>query len=114
MVEHISNLFSFFGGIGLFFYGMNVMGENLQRVAGQKLSNILKALTSNKFIAILLGTFVTAVIQSSAATIIMVVGFVNAGIMQLAQAVPVIMGANIGTTITAWIVSLHNFWHAVV
>ncbi len=106
MVEHISNLFSFFGGIGLFFYGMNVMGENLQRVAGQKLSNILKALTSNKFIALLLGTFVTAVIQSSAATIIMVVGFVNAGIMQLAQAVPVIMGANIGTTITAWIVSL--------
>ena len=106
MVEHISNLFSFFGGIGLFFYGMNVMGENLQRVAGQKLSNILKALTSNKFIAILLGTFVTAIIQSSAATIIMVVGFVNAGIMQLAQAVPVIMGANIGTTITAWIVSL--------
>lgn len=106
MVEHISNLFSFFGGIGLFFYGMNVMGENLQRVAGQKLSNILKALTSNKFIAILLGTFVTAVIQSSAATIIMVVGFVNAGIMQLAQAVPVIMGANVGTTITAWIVSL--------
>ena len=106
MIEHISNLFSFFGGIGLFFYGMNVMTENLQRVAGEKLSNILKALTSNKFIAILLGTFVTAVIQSSAATITMVVGFVNAGIMQLTQSVPVIIGANIGTTVTAWIVSL--------
>ncbi|EQE29167.1 na+/Pi-cotransporter family protein [Clostridioides difficile CD34] len=93
------------GGLGLFLYGMNLMGEGLQKSAGTKLKKIIKLLTSNLFMGVLVGTGVTAVIQSSSATTVMVVGFVNAGIMTLKQAIGVIMGANIGTTVTAQLVS---------
>ncbi len=94
------------GGLGLFLYGMQLMGGSLQKVAGQKLEKIIGLLTTNRFTGVIVGAFVTAVMQSSSATTVMVVGFVNAGIMQLTQAVGVIMGANIGTTITGQIVSL--------
>ncbi|WFD11055.1 Na/Pi cotransporter family protein [Tepidibacter hydrothermalis] len=93
------------GGLGLFLYGMNLMGEGLQKAAGEKLKKIIEMLTSNRFMGVLVGVFVTAIIQSSSATTVMVVGFVNAGIMQLSQAIGVIMGANIGTTVTAQLVS---------
>ncbi|MEG1310803.1 MAG: Na/Pi cotransporter family protein [Romboutsia sp.] len=95
------------GGLGLFLYGMNLMGEGLQKSAGEKLKKIIELLTKNIFIGVLLGTFVTAIIQSSSATTVMVVGFVNAGIMSLNQAIGVIMGANIGTTVTAQLVSFN-------
>ncbi|WFD09584.1 Na/Pi cotransporter family protein [Tepidibacter hydrothermalis] len=93
------------GGLGLFLYGMNLMAAGLQKAAGERLKKIIAMLTSNRFMAVLVGTFVTAVIQSSSATTVMVVGFVNAGIMKLTQAIGVIMGANIGTTVTAQLVS---------
>ncbi|PHV72100.1 Na/Pi cotransporter [Sporanaerobium hydrogeniformans] len=96
----------FLGGFGLFLFGMNFMGEGLQKAAGSKMKNLLGILTANRFLGVLVGAGVTALIQSSSATTVMVVGFVNAGLMSLMQAVGVIMGANIGTTITAWIVSL--------
>lgn len=99
-------ILSLFGGLALFLYGMQVMGDGLAKVSGGKLEQILENLTSNKIKAVLLGMGVTAVIQSSSATTVMVVGFVNSGIMKLAQAVGVIMGANIGTTVTSWILSL--------
>ena len=94
------------GGIGMFLYGMKLMGSSLESAAGAKMERILEKLTSNKAKGVALGAGVTAVIQSSAATIIMVVGFLNAGILKLAQGVPVIMGANIGTTITAQILRM--------
>ncbi len=97
------------GSLGIFLYGMKLMSEALQKVAGNKMRNILAAVTKNKFIGILTGFFITAVIQSSAATIVMVVSFVNAGLLNLIQAFSVIMGANIGTTATAWIISLLGF-----
>ena len=93
-------------GLALFLYGMHVMGEGLKRASGGKMESILERLTSNTLMAVLLGAAVTAVIQSSSATTVMVVGFVNSGIMKLAQAAGVIMGANIGTTMTSWILSL--------
>ncbi len=94
------------GGLAMFLYGMQVMGDGLAKVSGGKLEQILENLTSSKLKAVLLGLGVTAVIQSSSATTVMVVGFVNSGIMKLTQAVGVIMGANIGTTVTSWILSL--------
>ena len=94
------------GGLGLFLYGMNLMGDGLQKSAGSKLKRIIELLTSNVIMGVLVGMVVTMVIQSSSATTVMVVGFVNAGIMSLTQAIGVIMGANIGTTITAQLVSL--------
>ena len=94
------------GGIGMFLYGMKLMGNSLESAAGARMEKILERLTSNKAKGVALGAGVTAVIQSSAATIIMVVGFLNAGILKLAQGVPVIMGANIGTTITAQILRM--------
>lgn len=94
------------GGLALFLYGMNAMGDGLAKLSGGKLENILEKLTANKIKAVLLGAGVTAVIQSSSATTVMVVGFVNSGIMKLSQAVGVIFGANIGTTATTWILSL--------
>ena len=103
------NIFDFLtmlGGLAMFLYGMNTMGEGLTKVSGGKLERILERLTSNPIKAVLLGALVTAVIQSSSATTVMVVGFVNSGIMKLSQAIGIIMGANIGTTITAWILSL--------
>ena len=94
------------GGLALFLFGMNTMGDGLAKTAGSKLEKILERLTSNPIKGVLLGAGVTAVIQSSSATTVMVVGFVNSGIMKLSQAVGVIMGANIGTTVTSWILSL--------
>lgn len=94
------------GGLALFLYGMHVLGDGLSKASGGRLEQILEKLTSNKLKAVLLGAGVTAVIQSSSATTVMVVGFVNSGIMKLSQAIGIIMGANIGTTITSWILSL--------
>lgn len=100
------SVLSMIGGLALFLYGMHVMGDGLSKVSGGKMEKILEGLTSNPLKAVGLGALVTAVIQSSSATTVMVVGFVNSGIMKLSQAVGVIMGANIGTTITSWILSL--------
>ncbi len=100
------SILTLLGGLALFLYGMQVMGDGLAKVSGGKLEQILENLTSNPVKAVLLGAGVTAVIQSSSATTVMVVGFVNSGIMKLSQAVGVIMGANIGTTATSWILSL--------
>lgn len=94
------------GGLALFLYGMDVMGDGLAKTSGGKLEQILEKLTSTPIKAVLLGAGVTAVIQSSSATTVMVVGFVNSGIMKLSQAVGIIMGANVGTTVTSWILSL--------
>lgn len=105
MIEHIGNLFAFIGGLGMFLYGMNIMADGLQKSAGGKMKQLLGYLTNNRILGVLVGALVTAIIQSSSATTVMVVGFVNAGILNLTQAVGVIMGANIGTTITAWLVS---------
>ncbi len=105
-IEYVTSLFQFAGGIGMFLYGMSIMADGMQKSAGGKMKKLLGYLTSNRLLAILVGALITAIIQSSGATTVMVVGFVNAGLMTLLQAVGVIMGANIGTTITAWIVSL--------
>lgn len=102
----IFNLFTLFGGLAMFLYGMNIMGESLEKLGGGKFERILEKLTNNPIKGVLLGAMVTAVIQSSSATTVMVVGFVNSGIMRLSQAIGVIMGANIGTTVTSWILSL--------
>ena len=95
----------FIGGLAMFIYGMNIMADGLQHAAGSKMKKILEVLTQNKLMGIALGALVTAIIQSSSATTVLVVGFVNAGLMNLTQAISVIMGANIGTTITGWLVS---------
>lgn len=102
----IFSILTMIGGLALFLYGMEVLGDGLKKASGGKLEMILEKLTSNKLMAVLLGAGVTAVIQSSSATTVMVVGFVNSGIMKLSQAVGVILGANVGTTITAWFLSL--------
>ncbi len=94
------------GGLGLFLYGISIMSSSLQKAAGPKLKNLLKLLTSNRFVAVGMGAFVTALIQSSSATSVMVVGFVNAGLLQLQQAIGVVIGANIGTTITGQLIAL--------
>ena len=102
----IFNVLTMIGGLALFLYGMHVMGDGLAKTSGGKLEAILEKFTSKTLFAVLLGAGVTAVIQSSSATTVMVVGFVNSGIMKLEQAVGIIMGANIGTTVTSWILSL--------
>ena len=102
----IADIIALLGGLGFFLFGMSLLGDGLKRVAGSRLEMILAKLTSNTFKGVLLGTLVTAVIQSSSATTVMVVGFVNSGIMQLANAIGIIMGANIGTTATGWILTL--------
>lgn len=102
----IFDLLNMIGGLSLFLYGMKIMGDGLSKMAGGKLETILEKLTTKRILAVLLGAGVTAVIQSSSATTVMVVGFVNSGIMKLNQAVGIIMGANIGTTITSWMLSL--------
>ena len=102
----IFGLLTMVGGLALFLYGMEVLGDGLKKASGGKLEIILEKLTSNKLLAVLLGAGVTAIIQSSSATTVMVVGFVSSGIMSLSRAVGVILGANVGTTITAWILSL--------
>ena len=102
----IAEIIKLLGGLAFFLFGMSLLGEGLKRVAGSKLEVILAKLTSTTFRGVLLGTFVTAIIQSSSATTVMVVGFVNSGIMQLANAIGIIMGANIGTTATGWVLVL--------
>lgn len=102
----VFDIFALFGGLAMFLYGMNVMGDGLEKLGGGRFEKILEKLTSNPIKGVILGAVVTAVIQSSSATTVMVVGFVNSGIMKLGQAIGIIMGANIGTTITSWILSL--------
>lgn len=102
---YFSIIIPFVGGLGMFIYGMQIMAQGLENAAGSKMKSLLEALTRNKFMGVMLGALITAVIQSSSATSVMVVGFVNAGIMNLSQAMGVIMGANIGTTVTGWLVS---------
>ncbi|MBB6214577.1 phosphate:Na+ symporter [Anaerosolibacter carboniphilus] len=99
-------IFELLGGLGLFLYGMTIMGDGLEKAAGDKMKKIIEVLTNNRAVAVIIGALVTMIIQSSSATTVMVVGFVNAGIMTLTQATGIIMGANIGTTVTAQIVSL--------
>lgn len=101
-----TNILMLIGGLSLFLFGMNVMGDALEKKAGNRLKTILARLTSNKFKGFLLGLGITAIIQSSSATTVMVVGFVNSGVMALGQAVGVILGANLGTSVTSWILSL--------
>lgn len=104
-------VFAFLGGLGLFLYGMKIMSEGLQKIAGNRLRQVLEKLTGNRFSAFLVGTLVTAIVQSSSATTVMVVGFVNAGLMNLMQAIGVILGANIGTTVTAQMIAfkIHHY-----
>ncbi len=112
----LTMVFSLFGGLGLFIYGMKLMGEGLQKSAGSKLKRLLGLLTTNRVAGLLVGTGVTAIIQSSSATTVMVVGFVNAGLMSLKQSIGVIMGANIGTTVTAQLIAFklsHYSLHAI-
>lgn len=103
------NLLSLLGSLGLFLFGMKTMSEGLEKFAGDRLRSILAAMTKNRFMGVLTGIIVTALIQSSSATTVIVVSFVNAGLMNLAQAIGVIMGANVGTTVTAWIISAIGF-----
>ncbi|MCL2354440.1 MAG: Na/Pi symporter [Oscillospiraceae bacterium] len=101
------SLVFFIGGIGLFLYGMKIMSDGLQLSTGSRLKRILKVLTTNKFSGFLVGFIVTAIVQSSTATVVMVVGFVRAGLMNLSQVVGVIIGANVGTTTTGLIIALN-------
>ena len=104
-MNYVNIIIPFVGGLGMFIYGMQIMAQGLENAAGNRLKSLLEVLTRNKLMGVLLGAFITAVIQSSSATTVMIVGFVNAGIMNLTQAMGVIMGANIGTTVTGWLVS---------
>ncbi|MBR4651231.1 MAG: Na/Pi cotransporter family protein [Prevotella sp.] len=108
-METIINILSLCGALALFLYGMKIMSEGLEKFAGSKLRAILAAMTGNRVMGVLTGILITAIIQSSSATTVMVVSFVNAGLMTLAQSIGVIMGANIGTTVTAWIISAIGF-----
>lgn len=105
----ISDILTLLGALGLFLYGMKLMSEALQKVAGDKMRSILSAMTSNRVKGVMTGVLITALIQSSSATTVMVVSFVNAGLLSLVESVGVIMGANIGTTVTAWLISLLGF-----
>ena len=102
----IFNVFTLFGGLAMFLFGMDIMGKALEKQAGNKLQSILAKMTDNPIKGFFLGLAVTAIIQSSSATTVMTVGFVNSGLMQLHQAVGIIMGSNVGTTVTSWILSL--------
>lgn len=108
-METLLNLLSLIGSLGLFLFGMKTMSEGLEKFAGDRLRSVLAAMTKNRVMGVLTGILVTALIQSSSATTVMVVSFVNAGLMTLAQSIGVIMGANVGTTVTAWIISLIGF-----
>ena len=102
-MSNLLQVFTLIGALGMFLYGMTLMSEGLQKTAGDKLRSFLASMTSNKFKRVITGLGVTALVQSSSATTIMVVSFVNAGLLTLGNAIGVIMGANIGTTLTAWI-----------
>ena len=108
-MEIFINLLSLIGSLGLFLFGMKTMSEGLEKFAGDRLRSVLAAMTKNRVMGVLTGIFVTALIQSSSATTVMVVSFVNAGLMTLSQSIGVIMGANVGTTVTAWIISIVGF-----
>ena len=108
-ISDVGMIFKFVGGLGMFLFGMDMMAKGLQQSAGGKMKQWLGVLTRNRLMAVLAGALITAVIQSSSATTVMVVGFVNAGLMNLTQAIGVIMGANIGTTMTSWLVSMNEF-----
>lgn len=103
------NVFTIIGSLGMFLFGMNMMSESLQKVAGNRMRKILSTMTKNRFFGVLSGIIITSIIQSSSATTVLVVSFVNAGLLSLSEAISVIMGANIGTTVTAWLVSLVGF-----
>ena len=105
-MSNLLQIFTLIGALGMFLYGMTLMSEGLQKTAGDKLRSFLAQMTSNKFKRVLTGLGVTALVQSSSATTIMVVSFVNAGLLTLGNAIGVIMGANIGTTLTAWVTAL--------
>ncbi|MDZ7744093.1 MAG: Na/Pi symporter [Bacteroidota bacterium] len=109
LLEVIIRILTIVGALGFFLYGMKLMSESLQKVAGNRMRNILSVITSRPAKGVFTGFFVTAVIQSSSATTVMVVSFVNAGLLSLAESVGVIMGANIGTTITPWLITLLGF-----
>ena len=109
MDNTIFTVLKLLGSLALLMYGMKVMSEGLQKLTGDRLRNILGAMTTNRFTGLLTGAFVTAAVQSSTATTVMTVSFVNAGLLTLTQAISVIMGANIGTTVTAWIMSVFGF-----
>ena len=104
---NLSLILGLLGGLALFLYGMQMMSDGLEKAAGDRLKSILEKLTSNRFLGVLVGAVITAIIQSSSATTVMVIGFVNARLMTLRQAVWIIMGANIGTTITGQLVALN-------
>lgn len=108
-ITDLGMIFQFVGGLGMFLYGMSAMADGLQKFAGNRLQKLLGILTTNRLLGVLVGAGVTAIIQSSSATTVMVVGFVNAGIINLLQATGIIMGANIGTTVTSWIVSMSEW-----
>ena len=108
-MDTIINVLSLLGSLGLFLYGMKIMSEGLEKFAGDRLRSILAAMTKNRVMGVFTGILITALIQSSSATTVMVVSFVNAGLMTLKQAIGVIMGANVGTTVTAWIISAVGF-----
>ena len=108
-MDILLNILSLIGSLGMFLYGMKIMSDGLEKVAGEKMRSVLSAMTQNRFMGILTGVLITAVIQSSSATTVMVVSFVNAGLMTLKQSIGVIMGANIGTTVTAWLISAIGF-----
>lgn len=105
ILDTLMTIIKLLGGLGLFIYGMKLMGDGLENAAGEGLKKILEKVTKNPVIAVIVGAVVTMVIQSSSATTVMVVGFVNAGLMNLAQAAGIVMGANIGTTVTAQLVA---------
>lgn len=109
MINTVLYLLTLIGALGVFLYGMTVMSDSIQKLAGSSLRSLLSKMTSNPFKGILTGIGVTSIIQASAATIVMVVSFVNAGLISLPGAISIIMGANIGTTVTAWMVSILGF-----
>ena len=108
-IDFFDMLVGILGGLALFLYGMKVMSDGLQKVAGDKMRTVLSAMTTNRLAGVGTGFLVTSVIQSSSATTVMLVGFVNAGLLTLNQSIGVIMGANIGTTATAWLVAVFGF-----
>ena len=105
----LSEILTLLGSLAFFIYGMKIMSEAIQRVAGSKMRQVLRSMTSNRFKGVLTGFLITSLVQSSSATTVLVVSFVNAGLLSLAESIGVIMGANIGTTVTAWLVSFIGF-----
>lgn len=112
-MEDIQMLFGFIGGLGLFLYGMHMMADGLQKTAGNRIKNLMGQAADHRMMGIFAGAAVTAMLQSSSAATVMIVGFVNAGIIGLSLAVGIIMGANIGTTATSWLVSMQEIGNAL-